>query len=176
MHQFDMIMRNLMPIALNDHINDRWWATPHSITRSPLHPLTRSRGQAMVEMALVLGIVLLLILGGLDGLQILMTQYTVNQAVRASAHQAALIGGPDGSNGSLKTSGTHATGTILNSGMVTSANNATITVTCVRNPCRRYDAITVRITYQSGIWAPIGPFKLVRADLKATRLAEKDRQ
>ena len=83
----------------------------------------RTRGQAMVEMALVMVILLLLILGGLDGLQILMTQYTVNQAVRAAAHQAALIGGPDGSNGSLQTSGTHATGTvaetartILNSG------------------------------------------------------------
>ena len=29
-------------------------------------------------------------LGGIDAVQILMTQYTVNQAVRASAHQAAL--------------------------------------------------------------------------------------
>jgi Flp pilus assembly protein TadG len=155
----------------------------HSFTRSSAHPFRPRRGQALVEMALVIGIVLLVILGGLDGLQILMTQYTVNQAVRASAHQAALIGGPDGSNGNLQTSGTHATGTvaetartILNSGMVTSANNATITVTCVRNPCRRYDAITVRITYQTGIWAPLGPFKLVKADLKAIRLAEKDRQ
>ena len=143
----------------------------------------RTRGQAMVEMALVMAILLMVILGGIDGLQILMTQYTVNQAVRASAHQAALIGGPDGTNGSLATSGTHATGTIaetartiLDSGMVTSANNATITVTCARNPCRRYDAITVRITYQAGIWAPIGPFRLVNADLKAARLAEKDRQ
>jgi Flp pilus assembly protein TadG len=143
----------------------------------------RTSGQAMVEMALVMGILLLVILGGLDGLQIMMTQYTINQAVRASAHQAALIGGPDGTNGSLKTSGTHATGTIadtartiLNSGMVTSATNASITVTCARNPCRRYDAITVRITYQADIWAPFGPFKLVKADLKATRLAEKDRQ
>jgi TadE-like protein len=154
----------------------------HTTTR-PSPPRRRTRGQAMVEMALVLAILLLLILGGLDGLQILMTQYTVNQAVRASAHQAALIGGPDGTNGSLKTSGTHATGTIaetaraiLDSGMVTSANNATITVTCARNPCRRYDSITVRITYQAAIWAPIGPFKLANTDLKATRLAEKDRQ
>jgi hypothetical protein len=137
----------------------------------------------MVEMALVLGILLLLILGGLDGLQILMTQYTVNQAVRASAHQAALIGGPDGVNGSLGLSGTHATGTVadtaravLNSGMTTSAENASITISCLRNPCRRYDAISVRITYQSPIWAPIGVFKLVKADLSATPLAEKDRQ
>src|SRR5215813_9984515 len=101
-----------------------------------LNPIQVS-GQALVEMALVMGILLLVILGGLDGLQILMTQYTVNQAVRASAHQAALIGGPDGANGSLKTNGTHATGTvaetartILNSGMMTNTDDATITVTC----------------------------------------------
>jgi len=137
------------------------WPAPSS--PRPSAARQRTRGQALVEMALVIGIVLLVILGGLDGLQVLMTQYTVNQAVRASAHQAALIGGPDGSNGSLRTSGTH-------------ADNASITVACARNPCRRYDAITVRITYQTGIWAPIGPFKLVKADLKATRLAEKDRQ
>ena len=143
----------------------------------------RTRGQAMVEMALVMAILLMVILGGIDGLQILMTQYTVNQAVRASAHQAALIGGPDGTNGSLRTSGAHATGTvadtarlILDSGMMTDAGNATITVTCTRNPCRRYDPITVRITYQADIWAPIGPFKLVKADHSATRLAEKDDQ
>jgi hypothetical protein len=130
-----------------------------------------------------MAILLMIILGGIDGLQILMTQYTVNQAVRASAHQAALIGGPDGSNGSLRTSGAHATGTvadtarvILDSGMMTEASNATITVTCTRTPCRRYDPITVGITYQADIWAPIGPFKLVKADHSATRLAEKDEQ
>src|SRR5215475_1618541 len=112
---------------------DRIWrqrvrtTNPEPRTLNPL----QERGQAMVEMALVMGILLMVILGGIDGLQILMTQYTVNQAVRASAHQAALIGGPDGSNGSLKTNGTHATGTVadtartlLNSGMTTSADNA----------------------------------------------------
>ena len=148
----------------------------------PLNPMQAS-GQAMVEMALVLAVLLLVILGGIDGLQIMMTQYTVSQAARASAHQAALIGGPDGSNGSLHTSGAHATGTIadtarviLDSGMMTDASNAAITVTCARNPCRRYDPITVRLTYQADIWAPIGPFTLVKADLTATRLAEKDDQ
>ena len=60
--------------------------------------------------------------------------------------------------------------------MMTDADNATIAVTCTRNPCRRYDPITVRITYQADIWAPIGPFKLVKADHSATRLAEKDDQ
>jgi len=136
----------------------------------------------MVEMALVIGILLLVILGGIDVLQVQMTQYTVSQAVRAAAHQAALIGGPDGQNGSWG-SGTHPSGTvadtarlILDSGMMTDSGKAAITVTCARRPCRRYDPITVRITYQDAIWAPIGPFQLVKADLGATRLAEKDAQ
>jgi TadE-like protein len=140
------------------------------------------RGQALVEMALVIGILLLVILGGLDGLQIMMTQYTVSQAVRAAAHQAALIGGPDGTNGAWG-DGAHPSGTvadtarvILDSGMVTDSTKATITVSCARTPCRRYDAITVRITYQDAVWAPLGPFQAAHADLSATRLAEKDAQ
>ena len=146
------------------------------------HARQRARGQAMVEMALVIGILLLVILGGLDGLQIMMTQYTVSQAVRAAAHQAALIGGPDGTNGTWG-DGAHPTGTvadtarvILDSGMVTDATRATITVSCARTPCRRYDPITVRITYQDAVWAPLGPFQAAHADLSATRLAEKDAQ
>jgi hypothetical protein len=133
-------------------------------------------------MALVLGVLLLVILGGLDGLQIVMTQYTVSQAVRAAAHQAALVGGPDGPNGAWG-SGARPTGTvaetarlILDSGMVTDSGKATIMVSCPRTPCRRYDPITVRITYQDAAWAPIGPFQAARADLSATRLAEKDAQ
>ncbi|KPV54194.1 hypothetical protein SE17_05205, partial [Kouleothrix aurantiaca] len=35
-------------------------------------------GQSLVEFALVLGVLLLIILGGIDAVQILMTQYTVN--------------------------------------------------------------------------------------------------
>src|SRR6266545_1576405 len=142
----------------------------------------RAYGQAMVEMAIVIGVLLLVILGGLDVLQIQMTQYTVSQAVRAAAHQAALIGGPDGQNGSwgdgARPSGTVADTAriILDSGMVTNSSKATISVTCARTPCRRYDPITVRITYQDAIWAPIGPFAWAKADLSATRLAEKDAQ
>jgi len=145
------------------------------------HPST---GQAMVEMALVIGILLLVILGGLDLLQIAMTHYTVSQAVRASAHQAALIGGPDGANGTWGEGGPHPTGaiaetarTILNSGMVTDARKATITVTCARTPCRRYDSITVRIQYRDSVWAPLpGLLTDVQANLSATRASEKDRQ
>jgi hypothetical protein len=65
---------------------------------------------------------------------------------------------------------------ILDSGMVTDSTKATITVSCARTPCRRYDPITVRITYQDAVWSPIGPFQAAHADLSATRLAEKDSQ
>src|SRR5438045_3615537 len=86
-----------------------------TLSRSPSLPVSRSPGlpapgQALVEMALALGIILLVILCGLDLLQIVMTQYTVSQAVRAAAHQAALIGGPDGANGSWGASGPQPSG------------------------------------------------------------------
>ena len=157
------------------------WLAPAS--PRPARPTQQVRGQALVEMALVIGIVLLVILGGIDALQILTTQYTVSQAVRASVHQAALVGGPDGQNGSWGADGGHPTGTvaetarvILDSGMLTNASKATITVSCSTKPCRRYSAITVRITYQDDLWAPLGPFQTVQADLRATRAAEKDQQ
>lgn len=142
-----------------------------------------TRGQAMVEMAIVIGVLLLVILGGLDCLQLAMTNYTVSQAVRASAHQAALIGGPDGQNGGWGTT-PKATGTvaetartILDSGMVTDATKATITVTCATNPCRRYSAITVRVTYIEAVWAPFpGVFTTINVSQSATRAAEKDAQ
>jgi hypothetical protein len=137
----------------------------------------------MVEMAIVIGVLLLFILGGLDCLQLLMTNYTVSQALRASAHQAALIGGPDGQSGAWGAV-PHPSGSvaetarvILDSGMATDSRRATITVMCARTPCRRYDPITVRITYRDAVWAPFpGVFNEVTADLSATRLAEKDSQ
>lgn len=112
-----------------------------------------------------------------------MTHYTVSQAVRAAAHQAALIGGPDGQNGSWGAL-PHPTGTvaetarvILDSGMVTNSRSATITMSCARTPCRRYDPISVRIQYRGEVWAPFpGVFREITADLSAVRLAEKDRQ
>jgi hypothetical protein len=160
------------------------WRTSAAPSSPARDTRRRSVGQAMVEMALVIGIVLLVILGGIDLLQIAMTQYTVSQAVRASAHQAALIGGPDGANGTWAAGGQHPTGTvtqtartILDSGMVTDATKATITVTCVRTPCRRYDPITVRIQYLDTVFAPFpGLLTAVHADLSATRASEQDSQ
>lgn len=164
---------------------------PHLTRRGEAAAASAKRpGQSLVEFALVLGVLLLLILGGIDTVQILMTQYSVSQAVRAAAHQAALIGGPDGSSGNVATSAQSVQNTIaktaalvLNSGMTTSADKATITVICtnpqtgaVRTPCRRYDAVQVRIQYLDAVWAPIAMFDTVRADHRTTRAAEKDQQ
>lgn len=142
-------------------------------------------GQAMVEMSLVLMILLLLVFGAISAIQILMAQYTVAQAARAAAHQAALIGGPDGAGGSLAgASGrvAEAARLILDGGMGTSAARATIDVTCrdasgsAVTRCRRYDAITVHIHYEDDLWAPVGVLDRVRADMSATRAAEQDQQ
>lgn len=156
------------------------WA--RSVQRSAFS-IQRSRGQALVEMALVFAVLLLLIFGGIDVLQNQMTQYTVSQAVRAAAHQAALIGGPDGRSGGWG-GAAPPTGTVaetarlvLDSGMTARSRYAAIAVTCARTPCRRYDPITIRITYREPVWAPLpGLFSEVAADLSATRLAEKDAQ
>src|SRR5688500_10298109 len=53
----------------------------------------RRAGQSLVELAIVLPLLALLIFGGIDAVQVLMTNYTVERAVRAAAHQAALDGG-----------------------------------------------------------------------------------
>jgi Flp pilus assembly protein TadG len=133
---------------------------------------------------MALFILLLVLLGMVDTVQIMMTRYTVAQAVRAAAHQAALIGGPDGTNGALSTTKDgRAKGTIadtarliFDSGMATDSSKATIHVTCGSSPCRRYNPITVRIQYQDTLWVPIPMFTDVHADLSATRAAEKDGQ
>jgi hypothetical protein len=134
---------------------------------------------------MALFILLLVLLGMVDAVQIMMTRYTVSQAVRAAAHQAALIGGPDGQNGSLSplSGAGNAEGTvadsarlILDTGMATDASKATIRVSCSSSPCRRYSPITVRIQYQDALWVPIPMFTDVHADLSATRAAEKDGQ
>ena len=53
-------------------------------------------GQAVVEMALVVMLLLVLIFGAVDVLQNLMVQYTISQSVRTAAHEAALMGSTGG--------------------------------------------------------------------------------
>jgi TadE-like protein len=83
---------------------------------------TNERGQAMVELSLALMVLLLLVLGAISTIQILMAQYSVAQAARAAAHQAALIGGADGAGGNLADAGgrvAEAARLILDGGMGT---------------------------------------------------------
>lgn len=143
----------------------------------------KSTGQATVEMAIAMGVLLLVILGAIDAIQIVMTQYAVNQAARAAAHQSALVGGPDSTTtldgANLKTapgSVAQAARLILDGSMTTRSDKARITVTCSPTPCRRYTAITVRLIYQDALWVPFGPFKLINADQTSTRAAEQDQQ
>jgi len=126
----------------------------------------------MVEMTIVLLLLTMLVFGAVCALQILMAQYTVAQAARVAAHQAALIGGDDGPNGTVAGMARE----VLDGGMGTRSDRASISVQCATDPCRRYAAITVRISYRDELWAPIGPFGEVVADASATRAAERDQQ
>lgn len=141
--------------------------------------------QSIVEFVLVLGLFIALVFGAIAAIQIAMTNFTVAQAARAAANQAALIGGADGSTGALPVRIADATGTvattarqILDSGMTTRGHgtNATISVACATKPCQRYAPIVVSISYPDRVWVPIGSFNTFTAVSSATRTSEQDRQ
>jgi hypothetical protein len=124
-------------------------------------------GQSLVEMVLSLLILLLLIFGGMDGIQIMMAHYAVGQAARAAAHQAALDGGPSPAVDAVAR-------LILDTSMSTRSSNATIATTCAQ-PCDRFSAVTVEITYRDEVWAPLWPGGSIFTVRKATtRTTEKD--
>lgn len=132
----------------------------------------KRRGQGMVEAAIVLPILFLVILCGLDALQVYIAHYTVNQAARVAAHQAALLGGYDQSVADIAA-------TTLNSGIFTNAASMVISGGCgsapdYRRACRRYDAITIKIIYTSQVFVPFGPFNQFTVTRYATRAAEQD--
>jgi hypothetical protein len=144
-----------------------------------------SRGQAMVEMALTFVILIMLIFGGISALQILSVQYTVSQAVRTAAHEAALLGSTGGmQNGRvyvLKDAPgpiADAVRNVLTGGVFTTdLTRATITAACAANPCRRYSAITVQLRFEDQTVAPIpAVLERVVAVQSATRASEKDQQ
>lgn len=130
----------------------------------------RQRGQAIVELMVALPVMLLLLLGVVAVGQLLLTNYTVSQAARAAAHQAAIAGGADAAAHSAAES-------VIASGVGTDFANATLHVSCEREPCRRYDAITVDVSYRGGFWAPLPPlFTDFTVRASATRAAERDQQ
>ena len=132
-------------------------------------PHHTARGQALVELTIVLGVLLTLILGLVCIGQILLANYTVSQAARAAAHQAAIQGGE--SEAALI-----AARSAIDSGVGTSSDAAEIAVNCPA-PCRRYDPVTVTIVYRGDFWAPLPPlFTDFSVRATATRAAERDIQ
>ncbi|WP_129632699.1 TadE/TadG family type IV pilus assembly protein [Candidatus Oscillochloris fontis] len=130
----------------------------------------RRRGQALIEFMLVLPIMLLLLLGLIGVGQILLANYTINQAARVAAHQGALSGGM--SNAALS-----AAEQVIATGVGTETQNAQITVQCSRTPCRRYDPITVQVDYRGVLWVPLpGLLEQFHVQAVATRAAERDSQ
>lgn len=130
----------------------------------------RARGQALVELMVALPVLLLLLLGLVCVGQLLLTNYIVSQAARAAAHQAAIAGGEAEAAYS-------AAANVIDSGVGTDFANAQVSVACEREPCRRYDPITVRVVYRGGFWAPLPPlFSEFSVSAAATRAAERDQQ
>jgi Flp pilus assembly protein TadG len=147
----------------------------------PRYPLVRYRnhlpprqhrrrtGQALVELTLVLPILMLVVLGLVSVGQLLLANYTVNQAARAAAHQAALSGG-------TASVASNTAKQVIDSGIGMHSGNAQITTQCTRNPCRRYAAVTVQIHYRDSFWAPLPGMSSFQISSSATRAAERDQQ
>ncbi len=148
------------------------YAIPHQRQRPAAYTPRphKRRGQALVEFMMVLPILLLLVLGLVGVGQVLLANYTMTQAARVGAHQGALAGGaaPAASSAAKE---------VINDGVGTDAANAIIAVSCTRTPCRRYDPITVQVSYAGNLWVPI-PGLLDRFNVRAeaTRAAERDSQ
>jgi hypothetical protein len=129
----------------------------------------RAPGQAIVELMIVLGILITLILGLVGVGQVLLANYTVSQAARAAAHQAAVAGG-------AAEPAEAAARNILEGGVGTDPEGAEVRVRCAA-PCRRYDPVSVEIVYRGAFWAPLPPlFTDFTVRAAATRAAERDSQ
>lgn len=126
----------------------------------------------MVEFVVVLGVFLSLVLGLVCVGQVLLANYAVSQAARAGAHQAAIGGG---TAAEISAVARLAAAQVLDAGVGTRAAEATITATCPRTPCRRYDPITVSVAYSGAFWTPLPPlFTRFSVQATATRAAERD--
>lgn len=136
----------------------------------PIPPtIARARGQAVVELVIALPVLLLLILGLVTIGQYLLANYTVHQAARAAAHQAALAGGD-------AEAAHQAADQVIAAGVGTRPEHAEVAVRCRRSPCRRYDPITVAVTYAGRFWTPLPGFTTFTVAAEATRAAERDQQ
>lgn len=141
------------------------------------------QGQAIIEMAIVLTVLLAIIFGGVAAIQAIGAHYTVNQAVRAAAHQAALRGSTGGLAYDRDYPLATAPGPVADAARMafagsvfTEPQHAMIRARCATNPCRRYSDITVTIRYQAEVWTPIPGLTGIRVNRSATRAAEQDTQ
>lgn len=149
------------------------------------HAPRRSPGQALVEMALTLTILLALIFGGVTAMQILTVQYAISQAARTAAHEAALLGSTGGLERGRVYRLSEAPGpvadaarTVLSGGVFTSdLSKATIAASCAASPCRRYSPITVQLRFDDQALAPLpAVLERITAERAATRASEQDQQ
>jgi len=138
-------------------------------------------GQALIEMALVLMVVLVVIFGGVAAVQAIGAHYTVSQAVRVAAHQAALRGSTGGLMNDQEYPLASAPGPVAEAARTAFAGSvfaepqyATIRVRCATNPCRRYSTITVTIRYTAEVWTPVPGLSDIRINRSATRATEQD--
>ena len=173
MQQYDPRMRQVAREA-------RLLAALRALRLGPTRVSRRAKapGQAVVEFLIVLGVFVMLVFGLVCVGQILLANYTVNQAARAAAHQAALEGGePEVAYSAAESA--------INAGVGTDYANATVSVVCSNpantaqraDPCRRYYPITVNIRYTGAFWAPLPPlFTDFTVASTATRAAERDQQ
>lgn len=144
----------------------------------------RHHGQALVEMALTLTIILMVVLGGIAAVQIIGVHYSVAQAVRASAHQAALRGSTGGLAYDQYYPLSSAPGPVaeaarlaLSGSVFADPEYAQIRASCATRPCRRYERIRVEIRYESEPWAPLpGLLDRISAQRSVVRSAEQDSQ
>lgn len=136
-------------------------------------PLRRCRrGQALIETVLTLPILLLLMFGLIGLGQVLLANYTVIQAARAAAHQAAIAGG--GRMG--ETMAWQTAQQVIAAGVGMDPGRAQIEVAC-DPPCRRYAPITVTVHYRGTYWAPLPPlFTDFTVSARTVRAAERDQQ
>ena len=129
------------------------WAnrpTPKGTERG-MKTMRRTKGQALVETAITLPILLLIFLGMMAGGHWLLAYQSVQQATRVAAHQAAIAGGDPTitRESALNT---------LDGGMVTQRQHATVTVSCPNQRttgCRRFAPITVTVSYNLTLLVPV---------------------
>jgi hypothetical protein len=141
-------------------------------------------GQAMVEFAIVLTLMLLVIFGGVTFIQYVGSQYAIAQAARNAAHVAALRGSTGGLPDNQWVSLASAPGPVAHSVRDTFAGSPFVTVadaeiraTCATSPCRRYSNITISIRYYAQAWTPFpGIPNPIRLSADASRTAEQDSQ